>query len=129
MLHYLGPQVDRQVAQMIVFSGANFSGAGWTTGRAIKLLYELTGVAMVTGKLLDNLNSWLFAIYFYWSLDIQTADLGDRVAEAAFGLVGFMQESGVEEDMPEEESGSESDAVVFPWDQPANHPPKDLKEL
>ena len=60
---------------------------------------------MVMRTWLDHLTSWLFATYLSCSLNIQTADLGDTLAEAALRLFGIIQESGVQQYMQEEQSG------------------------
>ena len=77
--------VPSQVAQEVVRGGAAWNAGTWSTYRASKALYQITNVALVTT--IDEYKSvWLFCLSMLWGLDIASLQLGDRAAEAAFGL-------------------------------------------
>ena len=130
LLQLLG-EVEKETAQAILNTGMKFGGVGWTTGRASRVLHELSGVALVSAQWADYLACWLFALSLHWNLELQALDLSDKVAEAGFALVGQLSQEQ-EEFRPDEDGsqgGSDSDEVVFPWDEEVLTAPKELQEL
>jgi hypothetical protein len=134
VLALLGQNVDKMMSQAILAAGLKYGGAGWTSGRASRRLYELSQVALVSASWTDYLNCWLFALSLYWDLDLPLVDLQDRVAEAGFALVGLLTDP--DEGAPhqqtaetmEEDENTEGECS-FPWDEEVRPLPKEFGEL
>ena len=123
-----------QEASAIISAGEDWNGHGWTTGRASKVLYEITGVPLVSGNLTEYKGSFLYALALHWGVDLATFDLTEKAAEAAFALAGVLGDQGpgdfdnMEGDEDEEEE-SDPDNAVFPWEEKLTDLPSELAVL
>ena len=79
--------IDSEKASAILATGVQWQAGGWNTSRALKTLYELTGLPLVTADFTQYRNSYLYALAMFWSVEVDELNLTDRAAEAAFGLV------------------------------------------
>ena len=104
----------------ILAAGEPWNGEGWTTGRAGKVLYEITGVPLVSSNVEDNKGSFLYALALHWSLDVANFNLTEKAAEAAFALAGIFSDKDEDYDaMEQEDDESEVDQTVFSWEAKA----------
>ena len=46
----------------ILLAGSRVTGSGWSTGKASRALYQLSGVALVKPTIVPYRDLWLFAI-------------------------------------------------------------------
>ena len=119
----------------IITAGEKWEGEGWATSRASKVLYEATGVPLVSASVDDYKGSFLYALALYWSLDVARFNLGERASDAAFALAGFFgaaaegQGQGADEEFEDDEDGSEEGSLVFPWEERLQTLPKTLQVL
>ena len=121
-------------AQAIITAGEQWRGEGWTTGRASKALYEVTGVPLVSANVEDYKGSFLYALALHWGLDIATFDLSERASDAAFALAAVFADVGPEghEQQEYEEDEVDSDgggSLVFAWEERLEPLPQELAVL
>ena len=116
------------ITQAIQLGGA-WNGLGWDTTKAAKGVRALTGVYMVSGRLQDYLNSFLYSLAMVAGIDVPTLDLGDKAAETAFCLAdrwsGMSAVPAATEDaaaLAEEEV----EEPQFVWEQSQEDLPPDL---
>ena len=63
------------------------AGAGWTgTGKAVKAIRTLTGLALVSPRFHEYLNAFLLSIALAADLEVPTLELSDRASDVAFTL-------------------------------------------
>ena len=67
-------------------AGSAYLGGGWTTGKASKMLYDLSGVAIVKSQIEPHRDTWLYCLALLLGVDLPTVDLPNDCAEAAFAL-------------------------------------------
>jgi hypothetical protein len=120
----------------ILLAGARYQGTGWTTGRASKALYDLSGVGIVKPAIEPYRDCWLYALALLTGVDLPTVDLPADCAEAAFSMVSYLESKDQQDqgtpDAPCEvvEESDDSDAELrFAWDEPATPIPKELQAL
>jgi hypothetical protein len=117
----------------IITAGEKWEGEGWTTSRASKVLYETTGVPLVSASVEDYKGSFLYSLALYWSLDVARFDLGERASDAAFALAGIFgaaaEGHGAVEEFEDDEDDSEDGSLVFPWEEKLLSLPKPLQVL
>jgi hypothetical protein len=77
--------------QALLACGSKWTGAGWTTSRASKTLYNLTQIPLVASAVAAYRDAWLFAFSIAYNVDITGLDLNDRFSEAAFSLAAIIQ--------------------------------------
>ena len=131
---------DSELVSRILQAGQQWDGSGQTTGRCATALYSTTGVSLVTKRFPDYLGAHLFALCLLWGLEVLQLDLPDRASEAAFALAqvyqqgpqgtqggqGMLLDASPEEEFEEAE---EEEQVVFPWEEPEETLPAELKVL
>ena len=110
----------------IVTAGLRFQGQGWSTLRASRRLWDLTGIAMVKGSISAYRDVWLYTICLWGDLDVNL-ELGQDQSDAAFALAQSLDTNGHFQDQPEEDSDRED--VRFNWDEPEAELPRPLQEL
>ena len=79
-------QAPQETISMVLQQGHGWIGRGSDTTKAAKAIRSLTGVAMVSGKLQDYLNAFLYSLALCSRIEIPVLDLVDKAAEAAFRL-------------------------------------------
>ena len=118
----LSDDMDHNKAQAILAAGharQNSGGTPWSTSKAFKALYDLTGVPLVSQDLQEYLRCFLFALAILWEVDVPAYTLSDRASEAAAALAEAFGAS--DEGEEEEWQGEEGEApapVILPWDEP-----------
>ena len=117
----------------VLQAGSAYLGGGWTTGKASKALYELSGVAIVRPQIEPYRDCWLYALALLFNVDLPTVDLQADCAEAAFALAHYLEHPEGETHQPEGpvevDADSDSDTPQFSWDEPEQELPKELLEL
>ena len=121
--------LDKTLASAVLAAGQKYGGSGWTTGKASKTLYELSGVAIVKGDFSVYRNAFLFALAILLDVEIPMLDLSTEQAEAAYGLVAAVEnevrspglartnaESATRRTRGDEEEKEETEA--FGWEEP-----------
>ena len=138
-------------AQAVLNAAPQWLGGGWTTTRASRVLYSLTGVPLVTTAFSQYRSAWVYALALFWNIQLDLADLPDRAAEAAFQLVQAMQGEqldtgvsllpspsvlpdstleGMDEDGGSDAEEEEVEApTVLPWDTPVVEMPTMLQTI
>ena len=79
-------QAPQETIALLLQQGHGWNGQGWDTTKAAKAIRSLTGVAMVSGKLQDYLNAFLYSLALRAGIEIAVLYLADKAAEAAFRL-------------------------------------------
>ena len=117
--------IGESEAKTLLAAATNWAGGGWTTSRASRALYSLTSVPLVSADFSQYKNSWFYALSFFWNVSIDTFDLTDRAAEAAFQLVNALQ--GAQQEPQDEEMEEDDDEcvestgqLIMPWDTPVH---------
>jgi hypothetical protein len=130
----LGDLSDKNAAGALLAAGRTWTGTGWNTGKASKELHRITGVPLVSGTFAHYMGAFLFSLAMWFGLEIDSLDLSERAAEAAFALVQCYQEDipgkdsetahiqPVLEDEPREEFQME-------WDEPEENLAPELAYL
>ena len=85
---------DPAVGGRLLGAGATWDGAGWTTGRASRVVYGATGVAMVEEDLKHYLESFLFALSLVYNIDIPKLQLKPQAADVALKFADQVQRRG-----------------------------------
>lgn len=79
-------QLPPDVINNIKMTGATWNGYGWDSTKAAKKIREMTQLAMVTNKLPEYLNAFLFSLALSAGIDVPQIELTDKGAEVAFRL-------------------------------------------
>ena len=131
--------IDKVLALQVVEAGIRWTTAdGWTTSRASQKLFSLTSVPLVSSDFKEYRNAWLYALTMMWGIDVETLQLSDRSAEAAFSLAAVLagengpagggaaaeQEGAKPPQAPEEEED-----LVLAWEEVEESLPPELKHL
>ena len=127
-------QVDGPSASAILTGGQAWQGAGWTTGKASRLLYKATGVPLVSAQFEDCKGIFLYALALHWNLDVTAMDL--KAPDGAFALSLALSEDTTGQGMhldqePEAQSETEADDLEahFAWEEILESLPADLATL
>ena len=110
-------------AQEIITAGEAWTGTGWTTGHASKVLYEATGVPLVSSNVEEYKGSFLYALALHWGLDVASFELSERASDAAFALAAafsYMEPEGeVHQDaeLNEDFDDDDENEQTFPWEE------------
>jgi hypothetical protein len=129
--------VPKDTTTACLNQGIKWGGLGWTTSRASRVVYELTGVPLVTSRVEDYRDAFLFAIAMAKEVEINVLHLSDRASEAAYQLCAILcdtqwpYEEGVtspEGTAPEAAKAKEEteDLAGLDWDEPSEELPKEL---
>ena len=78
--------VSPEEVKTVLAAGAAWRGTGWGTTRAAKAVWKLTGLAMVTTKFQEYLNSFLLSLSLSAGVEIPALELSDRASAVAFEL-------------------------------------------
>jgi len=118
----LGTPVD---GQAIISSGEAWRGDGWSTSRALKVLYQVTSVPLVAASIAEYKGAFLYSLSLHWGLDVPAYELSERASDAAFALeAAYSWEGGAgegdhaektDEEMEDDEAALEEH--VFPWEE------------
>eukprot|EP00667_Euglena_gracilis_P011756 EG_transcript_12027 len=122
----LRAQPADQIA-LLLLAGARFTGRGWSTGKASRALYQLSGIPLVRGSFPPYRDIWLMALALIWGVDVPQLDLEPEAAAAAFAIASQAEQHDTEE--PQQEEEGEEEETKFSWDQPEVTTPKELTEL
>ena len=98
----------------LITAGAHWTGAGWNTSKASKVLYNLTGVPLVTSEFSEYKNAWFFALALHYNVQIAQMDLSDRASEAAFQLAEALSADPAKDGASDDPSPGEPGAK-FPF--------------
>ena len=82
--------VPKDTTTACLNQGIKWGGLGWTTSRASRVVYELTGVPLVTSRVEDYRDAFLFAIAMAKEVEINVLHLSDRASEAAYQLCAIL---------------------------------------
>ena len=93
----LGEIPDRHAAGELLQAGRTWNGAGWNTGKASRELHRLTGVPLVSGMFSHYMGAFLYSLALWFGIDVDTLDLSERAAEAAFALAQVYQEGAAQQ--------------------------------
>ena len=117
-------------AQVLFQAGTLWNGDGWNSTSASKVLYNLTGVPLVSGEFGHYRDCWMYAIAVYWDVGSQVT-LQDSVANAAFQLAQACSSEGDDGELGEDDEDYESDSeqMVFDWEETRVQLPADLAHL
>ena len=58
-------------------AGAGWTGTGWDTGKAVKAIRTLTGLALVSTRFHEYLNTFLLSIALAADLEVPALELSD----------------------------------------------------
>ena len=124
--------LDKEKVIEMFNAGAAYLGFGWSTGRASKALYDLSGVAIVKSQIEPYRDTWLYAVAIILGVDLPTVDLPAECAEAAFALAHHAEHP---EDVEREHSDGAGDTddeekgLKFGWEEEEQPLPRELTEL
>jgi len=116
----------------VLMAGQRFTGTGWTTGRASKKLFDLSGVGIVKSSIDCYRDCWLYAVAMLTGVHLPLVELAPDCAEAAFNLVAYLEQPTEGQGHPVTVNDSESesdDDFKFAWDEPTTPAPRELQAL
>ena len=115
---------EKELVLQVLQAGQRYLGTGWTTGKASKTLFDLSGVAIVRAQINAYRDCWLYAVALLAGVDLPQVELAPEVAEAAFSLVGYADhpEQATPPHPTESADGESDEELVFPWDEPTPLP-------
>ena len=87
----LGDIGDCQSAGSLLMAGRNCNGSGCNTGKESRQLQQLTSVPLVIGTFGHYLDAFLYSLALWFGIDVDTMDLSERAAEAAFAFAQVYQ--------------------------------------
>ena len=127
----------KEEVMAVLQAGSQWTGTGWNTGRASKVLWDLSGVAIVRSQITHYRDCWLFALALLCKVELPMVELPQEVAGAAFSLVGYVEhpqgQEGQQHDQQDQQLEIDSDdteeEMAFPWDAPAVDLPEALAAL
>ena len=110
----------------VLQAGARYTGCGWTSSRASRVVFELTGVAIVKADMLVYRDIWLFMLSMVAEVDLPSLTLSQEQSEAAFTMLQQFEAGpqGLEEEEDKEDGG-----IKFPWESQVLKLPKTLSQL
>ena len=119
---------------LVLQAGSKFMGTGWTTGKASKALFQLSGVPLVKASVQPYRDTWLFALALILNVDLPAVELAQECADAAFAVAACLDgrpptstpHTGPHATESEEESEED---VKFQWDEQATDLPRELQVL
>ena len=76
--------LSQDQARQMLNEGPKWAGAGWTTSRALSVLWNLVGVPLVAAEVTAYRDSWLFALAMVHNVEVGGVALSERASEAAF---------------------------------------------
>ena len=133
-------KVPKETTTACLNQGHKWSGSGWTTSRASRVVYELTGVPLVTSRVEHYRNAFLYAIAMAKEVEILELDLPDRASEVAYNLCAILCDPNwpyPEQPAPgdpagvaqkeEEDAKAEAEIAGLEWDEQTEELPKELK--
>ena len=82
--------MSKEAVSLVLSQGQKWNGMGWTTSRASRVVYELTGVPLVSSKVEEYRDAFLFALAMTTNVEVLGLDLGDRASEVAYYLSGLI---------------------------------------
>ena len=84
------PEVTKEQVVAILLAGARFQGTGWSTGKASKVLYDLSGVATVKAQIETYRDCWRYTLALLTDVDLPAMELPQGCAEAVFAIVSHV---------------------------------------
>ena len=130
--------LTEEAANAVLAAGHRWNGAGWTTSRASRVLYELIGIPLVSSQVDAYRDSWLFSLSIIWNVEAVALNLCDRSAEAAYALAGLLcaedpadtqaedQREAQQEEPAEAAEEEEIPVPVLAWDEVLDDMPPEL---
>ena len=116
--------LDNEKAARLLEAGSQWRGRGYTTSKAAKLLFQATGVSLVSSEFHEYRDAFLFALSLILNLEVPRATLPEAGAQAAFAWASCLQEP--EEQMnveqanasdEEEKEQTKADGLpALPWE-------------
>ena len=130
-----------ETVSALLVPGANWSGSGWTTSKASRVLYGLTQIPLVASVVSAYSHAWLFALSIVANLEVSGLDLTDRASEAAFALASLIsgeaekaegegeRRSAQQTANGAEENENANEGPMFDWEELPEELPVDLRKL
>ena len=131
-------QIPKEVATACLNQGLKWSGQGWSTSRASRKVYELTGVPLVSSRVEEYRDAFLFALAMALEVEIQGIDLGDRASEVAYHLCSLVTapegspaeyQEGSPGTAQQEAPAPEEESEGLEWDEPTVSLPRELEYI
>ena len=125
-------KVAKEKLLEILTAGSAYLGGGWSTGKASKILYEMSSVAIVKSQIEPYRDTWLYCLALLWGIDLPTVDLPQECAEAAFALAhhyDHQEEQPREAPVAVSDSDEDDEPVRFGWEEEEQPLPRELLEL
>ena len=125
-------QLKRSTSQEAVLTvlqaGLKYSGGGWSTGKASKALFAVSGVGIVKATWETYRDIWLLAVAMICDVELPQMEMSQESSGAAFAIAAYAEElcSG---NKPGEESSEDDDDLKFDWDEEEIPLPKELLQL
>jgi len=114
----------------VMQAGSKYQGTGWSTGKASKKLYDLSGVAIVKAKIDSYRDCWLYTVSLLTGVDLPTVELPQDCAGAAFAILTQIEGRQREEPgSPTSLSDNEEEILTFDWDEKEEQLPRELQAL
>ena len=116
----------------ILAAGQRYTGSGWSTVRASRRLFELSGVGVIKGTIQRYRDCWLYSRALLTDIDLPQVELEAELAAAAFSLVGWLEhpeEPAQEPTAPVSVEDDSEEEYRFIWDTPTVTCPKELLVL
>ena len=128
---------NKEDVMAVLTAGGRWNGTGWNTGRASKVLWDLSGVGIVKSQIDHYRDCWLYAVALMCQVELPQVELPTDVAEAAFSLVGYVEHpeaayQPAQPPQPVQETYQQVDSdeePSFPWDAPTVALPSMLTAL
>ena len=119
-------EAGQEALTAVVTSGMRYTGIGWTSSRASRTLYDLTGVGIVSADFKTYLWIWLFTITLLAEIGVPALELTAEQSEASFTLAASIDQPQQEKDAADDNSDEE---VQLPWDEPTLPMPREVAEV
>ena len=71
--------LEADAAAALLRSGANWNGGAWNTSLAANFLWQLTGVALVSGDFITYRSAFILSLALLWEVEFDTLTLPESV--------------------------------------------------
>ena len=117
-------------AMAVLAAGLRYAGQGWTTAKASKVLYELTGVPVVRAQLTVYRDIWLLAMSMICEVEFPAVEMTNEQSEAAFGLVACAEgRTQPDQHRTENTQDEDEEELTFPWEETEAELPREIQVL
>ena len=119
-------RAGQDALKAVVEGGLKFSGTGWTSSKASRCLYELTGIGLVEAYFQGYLELWLITLCLSREIDVLSKELSSEQSDATFALVHALD--GDYEEAQNEKEASDGELQML-WDDPSLPLLKEIQEV